>query len=137
MTTEVNSITDQEFLTQFENQTLAPVYFDHLGHLRLAWLYLDKHNLEVAISLTCSGIKAYAESLGLKRKFHVTITCALVKVMAIRIEQTSKKSWSYFLEKNNDLVNNSLTVLYQYYSKELLLSNYAQENDTPPDLKFF
>ena len=42
------SISHQQFLEQFENQTLDPNYFDHRGHIRLAWLYLNDATFDQA-----------------------------------------------------------------------------------------
>jgi hypothetical protein len=50
--------------------------------LRIAWLYLNRTPFEEVKALICSGIKAYAISLGAKDKFHLTITDAIVTVMA-------------------------------------------------------
>lgn len=78
MTTEY--LDDQTFLKQFESLTLEPCHFNHIGHLRLAWLYLQSNDVSQAAKLTSNGIKAYAESLGANNKFHLTITNALYQL---------------------------------------------------------
>ncbi len=84
--TQPQALNDATFIAQFENQTLSSAHFNHIGHLRLAWLYLERYPLEQAISLVCGGIKAYAESLGASTKFHFTITNAIVRIMAMRMQ---------------------------------------------------
>ena len=131
----IQQITDTEFLTQFENQTLSPVHFKHIGHLRLAWLYLNNNDVDTAVKLICSGIQAYAESLGASTKFHLTITDAIARIMAKRIEIMSEKTWDLFLSENSDLVEDALSVLYQYFSKELLFSEEARISLVQPDIR--
>ena len=96
-------ISDTDFLSQFENQSLDHVHFDRLGHMRVAWLYLNAQDLDSAIHSTCTGIKAYAESLGAKNKFHYTITYALVRVIATRIQALKDCSWKSFIKQSNEL----------------------------------
>lgn len=126
-------LSDNTFIEQFENQTLPPQHFDHLGHLRIAWLYLNRYSLEQAISRVCGGIKTYAESLGASTKFHFTITDAIVRIMAVRMKPHQDRS--AFLAANADLVDSAVTVLHQYYSKELLFSEQARQRVMAPDLK--
>lgn len=136
MTTDSTvQLDDRTFLTQFENQTLDPVHFDHIGHLRLAWLYLNSQDVEDAVQAVCTGIDAYASSLGAHTKFHLTITDALVRIMAQRLEQRPGKSWADFLEDNNDLVRDAVGVLSKHFSRELLFSETARTTLVKPDLR--
>jgi hypothetical protein len=135
MNSAIKPISNQAFLTQFENQTLDRAYFNHLGHLRLAWLYLQVDDLETVVNKVCTGIKAYAISLGAKQKFNLTITDAIVRIMAQRIDAMPHKSWPLFLERNTDLIEDALSVLTLYFSKERLLSEEARISLLAPDLK--
>jgi len=137
MTKKTNNdvLNDSTFLSQFENGSLSPEHFDHIGHLRIAWLHIEKFGKQEAIKRVCTGIKAYAESLGANDKFHHTITCALVAIMATRISRFQIKTWDSFLNTNPDLVNDALGVLYQYFTKERLHSEKAKQTHIEPDLK--
>jgi len=142
------SLSDREFMTLFENQSLPPEYFAHKGHIRLAWLYLQRYPLELAINKVEQGIKAYAGALGAVDKFHCTITRALVCIMAQRLAvskpgqqaQTSvparekTPSWQAFISDNQDLLLDAFGVLQQYYSKALLTSEQARKQFVQPDL---
>ncbi|MEM7035021.1 MAG: hypothetical protein AAF629_36110 [Chloroflexota bacterium] len=131
----VERIDDHEFLAQFENQTLSPRHFNHVGHLRLAWLYLNHHDVETAVNLVSSGIQSYATSLGATTKFHRTITDAIVRIMAKRVDDMTEKEWDLFLAENSDLVDDALSVVYQYFSKELLFSEKARTSLVQPDIR--
>lgn len=126
------TLSDKQFIEQFEQLTLAPEHFDHLGHIRLAWLYLQQFELEQAVLKVCHGIKAYAKSLGATQKFHWTITDGLVRIMACRMD--TGESWPQFLQNNPDLRENAFEVLLQYYSKETLDSDEARQSVMQPDL---
>lgn len=132
---DTEPLTNREFLTQFKHQTLNPVHFNHIGHLRLAWIYLNHHDVETSVQEVCSGIKAYAESLGANTKFHLTITDSLVRIMAQRIGAMEQKDWQLFLAQNQDLVDDAIAVLLAYFSRELLFSEPARISRIQPDIK--
>ena len=136
---EPKTLSDKAFLAQFEQLTLAPAHMNHQGHIRLAWLYLSKHNIDQACRLTCQGINAYANSLGARDKFHYTITDALVRIMAVRLNASAESgtSWQHFITENQDLVENALAVLDQYYSPERLFSSQAKQTAIAPDRQTF
>ena len=130
-------LSDDDFLKQFEDHSLPPEYFSHLGHLRLAWLYVTKHDLDTAISKTCDGIKSYAESLGAHDKFNYTMTHAFVKIMHQRMLDQGDHGWSEFLNRNQDLVNTAVEVLLQYFREETLFSENARKQLVSADLMPF
>ena len=102
MTTEPSlALNDHEFLSQLEACLLNPIYFDHIGHLRLAWLSLQQNELEAAVEKTCICIKNFAESLGAYDKFHYTLTDAIVRVMHGRWLQD--EGFDDFLKRNPNL----------------------------------
>ena len=131
----IEQLDDATFLARFENQSLSPIHFNHVGHLRLAWLYLAKWSTDEAIARICTGIQAYATSLGAKDKFHCTVTVAIVQIMAVREAASETSSWQLFLAQNPDLVEDAIGVLTQYYSRELLFSDAARLALVEPDLQ--
>lgn len=132
-----SQLPDQAFIEQFENQTLAPEHFNHYGHLRLAWLYLQHHPLQQAIEKVTSGISAYASSLGAKDKFQHTLTEAIVRIMALRMKPGNTETLEAYLVQNRDLLNDIGAVVGAYYSPELLNSKQARTEFVSPDLTPF
>ncbi|MEM7334673.1 MAG: hypothetical protein AAF490_21535 [Chloroflexota bacterium] len=128
-------LSNAEFLHQFNNQTLNPIHFNHVGHLRLAWIYLSHHDLETSVKGVCKGIEAYAESLGANTKFHITITDSLVRIMAKRLSLMTQKDWQSFLDQSSDMVEDAVSVLLQYFSKDLLFSESARTSLAKPDIQ--
>ncbi len=135
MNTQINPLSDNDFIRQFENQTLDKIHFNHLGHLRLSWLYLQSYGVEQAIVKISYGIKAYAESLGASTKFNQTITDAIVRIMAKRMSFMSEQEWPLFLQDNSDIVDDSFSVLCQYYTKDILESDLARTSLIAPDIQ--
>lgn len=128
------ALSDTDFLKQFHDKTLDPVHFNHAGHLRLAWLTLDNNDTEAAIQIICSGIKAYAESLGANDKFNHTMTDAIIRIITKRRNAMPVKSWRAFKDENQDLFLNAKSVLNQHYSDELLQSERAKNSLIHPDI---
>ena len=131
----IESLSDEQFLGEFEALSLHPEHFNHLGHLRIGWLYLNRYKRQNAVKKVCRGIKAYAESLGASDKFNLTITDALMQIMANRIEQQGIDSWQAFLALNPDLIDNALAVLQRYYSAAVLFSEAAKVERLAPDIR--
>lgn len=129
------TLTDQIFITQFEQCTLNPIHFNHTGHVRLAWLYLQEYDEKTAIDKVCRGIKTYAQSLGANDKFHLTITHSIVKIIALRSKQTHAEDWQEFNAQNNDLLEDCVSILLQYFSKERLFSDLARTQTIEPDIQ--
>lgn len=128
------TISDDKFIEQFENQTLPPELFDHYGHLRLAWLYLNMHPLEQAINKVTIGLSVYATSLGATDKFQHTLTEAIVRIMAIRMKRCNFDTLESYLKSNRDLVDDILTVVGTHYSHDQLNSARARTEFVCPDL---
>jgi len=127
-------ISNDKFLEYFENQTLPPDLFDHWGHLRLAWLYLRKYPLQIAIDKVTTGIKVYANSLGATNKFQHTLTEAIVRIMAIRMKKKDADTLEAYLADNQDLVEDISAVVATHYSYDLLNSERARTEFVSPDL---
>lgn len=129
----VTTLNDEQFLQQFEQCQLRPVYFDHEAHIRLAWLYLAKYSLNDAIELSQQRIKRYASSIGAVDKYHATITFAMVKLIHVR-RNAGEKNWLAFIKNNPDLQLDAKRVLGQFYSDDRLYSVEAKHKVIAPDL---
>lgn len=127
-------MTDHEFEEQFANCTLPPAGFDHRGHLRIAWLHLQRFPLDEAISLTCTGIGRYAASLGAAGKFHWTVTEALMRLMHAGGAADPDLPFHRFLERQAALVADARGAVGRHYSDALLATDSARSGFVPPDL---
>jgi hypothetical protein len=65
---------DTEFLAAFHDGSLAGSEFKHRGHLRLAWLVLNRHSSEEAARILSREIQRFATSHGEPGRYHETLT---------------------------------------------------------------
>ncbi len=81
-------LSDDEFLKLVENCELPLAKFRHGDHLRLAWLYVHRQPLGLAIDSTREAIRRLAEHNGLAHIFHETRTRAWVTLLSTHDEPT-------------------------------------------------
>jgi len=122
-----SAMSDAEFLAAFHACSLPPSCFRHADHLRLAWLHIHQHPLEVAVDNVRNGIQAYAKHLGKPELYHETLTAAWVRLIASHHEPT----FNEFLRLNEHRLNREL--LYRFWSPELLQSEKARREWLAPD----
>ncbi|HEY0491374.1 MAG TPA: hypothetical protein VGD30_17830 [Telluria sp.] len=127
-------MTDDEFLSSFTACTLPPEQFSHAGHIRLAWINLQRHDFDRAVDGTCRGIRAYATHLGAATKFHTTITVALMHLLRAAGAGDRNVSWYQFVNANQGLIHDARAILGRHYSSALLDSQEARERFVAPDL---
>jgi len=106
---------DEHFLRAFLDLSLDPSAFDHRGHLRLAWIVLQRCPLEDAIVRIGQGIRAYATHLGAASKYDRGVTEALVRIMHARGASDRSLEFPSFLAKNPDLCADARGVLRRYF----------------------
>lgn len=126
-------MSDDEFLARFLDSTIPPAGFNHVGHLRAAWLLLQRLPPDEAVQATCDAIARLAARLNVPGKYHRTVTEALVRLMASRGGADRALSWQDFLNCNTDLVEDGRAVLARHYSDECLFSPLARSQFVWPD----
>ncbi len=126
-------MSDDTFLSAFLDATLPPSHFDHLGHLRAAWLLLQRRPLEDAVAETCEGIDRLATRLGVPDKYHRTLSEALVRLMAHGGGADPALSWPDFLATQAELLRDARAVLARHYTPHTLDTSAARERFVPPD----
>ncbi|MGD8378088.1 MAG: hypothetical protein PVJ40_00060 [Gammaproteobacteria bacterium] len=125
--------TDDEFLAAVEQGSLPASEFDHRGHLRLTWLFLERHGLEEAVDRVAGTIRSYALAKGATGKFHHTLTEAAVRIVAARKQACRVENFEDFLVDQDDLVNNLPGLIARHYSAESLATQAAREGFVSPD----
>jgi hypothetical protein len=126
---------DQEFYVQFENCTLPKEYFRHYGHLRICWINLSRHELDIAMPLITAGIKRYAASLGAAHIYHETLTRAWIYLVHEARDNIVHATFEDFITHHQELMDKSLP--YQYYSDTILNSETAKQTWIAPDITPF
>ncbi|MCU7843495.1 MAG: hypothetical protein KZQ93_06610 [Candidatus Thiodiazotropha sp. (ex Monitilora ramsayi)] len=128
------TLDDTTYLDHFQRRDLGPEEFDHLGHLRMAWLHLNHYDFVEANKRVCEGIRDLALKFGAPGKFNYTLTEALMRIMARRMEVTAYRDFGHFLLENRDLLKDTQAVLARHYSEDCLNSRMARSGWVEPDL---
>lgn len=129
----LHELSDDQLVAGFERLSLSPDVFSHLGHLRVAWVYLQRLPSEEANERICQGIDAFATHLGASEKYNRTLTQALVKIMLARRAADPTLSFEAFLTENPELVRDASGLLSRHYSDERLTSERARREFVEPD----
>jgi hypothetical protein len=116
-------MTDQEFLTAFEQRTLSK--FPHRSHIRMAWLYLRANDWTAGQTRIRVGIQRFAEALGASRKYHETITLFWARVVKHAIDHAPEiDNFDVFIARFPFLLDPK--IIAAHYSTELIGSENAR-----------
>ena len=128
-------MTDQEFLTAFENGEYHLLQgFPHAAHIRLAWLYLRECGWDDGTHKIREGIQKLAIAHGALRKYHETITLFWAHVVNAHVAENPQiVEFAQFADANPRLFDKNLINLH--YSAETLWSEDARRDWVEPDLR--
>lgn len=122
----MTDLSDAALIQAFETCALTPAQFSHRSHVRIGYLYLKRYDFGQAVSLVSSGLRALVTHLGLKDKYHETITVAFMALINERLSRDGDPGdWPSFARTNKDLL--SVDILHRYYDKEDLFSDTARQ----------
>lgn len=131
------SLTDRQFIDQFEGLSFNQKWFTHEAHIRLAWAYLNLYSLGEAEGRMCTSIQRFDSIFDEGIKYHRTITLASIRIIQHRIHIQDSHSFERFIEANTDLVSNLKAVIAEYYSWNIFCDAKAQVSFVEPDLRRF
>jgi len=134
-TPDLRDLDDDAFVAAIARCELPAAAFDHLQHLRLAWLHLRQAPLQEAIERCCADLARFAAHHGAITKFHRTVTEALLRLMAAGGAADPALGWPAFLQCNPALVGDARALLGHHYSPTLLARPEARTSFQPPDLQ--
>jgi hypothetical protein len=125
---------DCEFLTAFEDGSLAEDRFHHRDHVRAAWLLLRDIPPAAALDRFASALRRFAAAKGKTGLYHETITWAYLLLINERMERGGRaRQWDEFAAENPDLLTWRPSVLDGYYRPETLGSDLARRVFVLPD----
>jgi hypothetical protein len=126
-------VADEVFLAAVEGATWPGEGFKHREHLRLAWLYLRRHGVEVGTERIGQTLRRYATALGSPGIYHETLTRAWGACVGGALRQTpGLEPFEAFLAAHPELLERDL--LERYYRRETLDSEEARRSWVPPDV---
>ncbi len=130
-------MSDDEFLTAFENCTLAFEQWTHRAHVRVAFLYASRFDLKSATDRMRASVKAYNKATetpeAIDRGYHETITQAFMRlVFAANMQTGPHVSSNDFCETHPELLTKY--ALRSFYSREHIMTMQAKAEFVEPDL---
>jgi hypothetical protein len=130
-------MSDAEFLQRFELLTLPLEHWHHRDHLRVAYLYLTRHDFETAARKITAGIRAHNAAHGIvdtpTSGYHETQTMLWLHLVAATLAQYGPGAGvDDFLAFHTQLSAQKIHRLY--YSRERFTSAEARASFVPPDL---
>jgi hypothetical protein len=112
--------------------------FTHRSHLTVAVSYLHNSTLEQATNKMRLGLHRFLEHHGVgPGKYHETLTVFWIKIVHEVLVQSDPNL--SLLQTTNAVIErlSDSSLVYDYYSKELLLSDEARKGWIEPDRKTF
>ena len=125
---------DREFESQFEQAIFDAKLFNHEAHLRLAWIHIRKYGVEKAVENITMQLKNYTEELGVKEKYHETVTVAAIRAVNHFIAKPSDDCLKGFISEHRRLKTNFKDLLDQHYRTDPFASDKARKEYMEPDL---
>src|SRR3954468_6205936 len=125
-------MSDDALVDGFERGSLPQ--FHHADHVQLSIVYLARYGRDEALRRLTAGIQRLAAADGHPEKFHVTLTRAWLDLIdAARDAHPSAPGAAALVAACPELLDKS--ALDRCYSRELLDSDRARAEWTPPDLE--
>jgi hypothetical protein len=131
-------VSDDELWRAFSEGTLPATAWTHREHLRMAWMFTQRHELDEAHLLMRVGIIRLNAAHGLvetaQRGYHETITRVwLIVIRALlREERSRSETSSAFVDSHHEQLGKD--ALLKHYSRERLMSVAARARFVDPDL---
>lgn len=134
MVTHSRTAADLEFRRAFEAGEILPGEFNHLAHLRLAYVCLVEGGPDSAQRQMRRSLLAFLDAHHIPReKFHETLTRAWVMAVAHFMNRAHSASFAEFAANSSPLLNSQ--VMLTHYSHEKLFSASARAAFVAPDLE--
>ena len=125
---------DTQFEEAFAKGSIDPAEFDHVAHLRLAWIHVTKYGEVQAIENIRRQLKSFTAQVGAADKYHETITVAAIKAVKHFVDRSRTTTFDAFITQNFRLKDQFRHLLGLHYSRELFESEEARKTYLSPDL---
>jgi len=128
-------MSDDDFLAAFEDCRISMDQWNHEAHVRMAWLYLRRMPVEVALPIVRQGLQRYSASLGKTGAYHETITVAFLELIGQEVaREPEADDFAGFSRRHPRFLDRSMSVLLEFYSRDRLFSHEARARFVEPDL---
>ncbi len=118
----------------FERGDIDAERFDHRAHVYVAYRMLDDGDAVAVMGRFLGALARLTRKLGAEGKYHETISCFFILLIAERRARGRDGTWAAFAAANPDLLANSRELLSRHYSDDRLWSAAARRQFLLPDL---
>ena len=130
-------MTDDQLLAAFENCTLPFGHWNHRAHVRIAYQYASRYDLDAAVDKMRCGVQAYNAvnkvPEAIDQGYHETVTQAFMRLIAAANRQTGPhQSADKFCRRHPGLLDKRAVL--QFYSRERIMTWEAKSTFVEPDL---
>ncbi|MDP2068779.1 MAG: hypothetical protein Q8K04_07410 [Lutibacter sp.] len=122
-----DQITDNELLELIENCSLSPELFTHETMLRLAWILIQKHGLDVAIVKNSHIKEKYFKTALKSDKFNKTLSRAYVEILHYFITKSNTKNFEKLLREFPRLKFDFQKLVKTHYGYNILKEHRQEE----------
>ncbi len=127
---------DDDLLQEVESGRLPLECFSHAEHVRLAWLYLQRHPLLQAIARFRATLQAYAATHGKHGLYHETVTLAFLLLIHERMSgEPATQAWPEFRARHADLLAWPDNPLFDEYPRDVLSDPVARDRFVAPRVR--
>lgn len=120
-------MTETELIAAVETRTLPIDAFSHAEHVRLAWSYLKRMPVLIALGAFRDALQGFAAHHGKATLYHETITVAYMLMVFERMAGSRHQaSWEEFARNNSDLLVWKNGPFFQHYSADVLQDPQAR-----------
>ena len=128
-------MTDEAFARAFEAGDVTPEEFDHVAHLRVAWVYLrEAGSADAALPRIRAAIQRFAAAAGAAQKYHETVTVVWMRLLEGAGADVRRPCELTELLRQRPVLADKNLPLTQF-SRERLFSDAARAAYVPPDLE--
>ena len=128
------SASDIEYLHAFIELKVCADEFHHKEHIRLAYVLLSQHDLDVAYTRLKTYLLGFlARHEVPASKFHETMTRAWLLAVKHFMQLSEPSSDFEDFIRRNDILSNK-EIIFSHYSRDLISSDEARNSFVQPDL---
>ncbi len=124
---------DERLIHDFENDALPDDSFHHADRVHLAFAYLSRFPVLLALEKFSAALQRFAAARGKTQLYNETITCAYFFLIRERMARCEGAEWEEFARRNPDLLTWKEGILESYYRAGTLKSELARRVFVLPD----
>ena len=126
-----NELSDRELIKQIADCSLPHELLTHEVLLRMSWILIKKHGLEIATKKNCELKENYFINALNSDKFNLTLTKAYTEIIHHFMENSSAKTFDKLLREFPRLQYNFKDLVKTHFGYNILKEHRKEEHSIP------